>query len=57
MKKRKNKRATMTAEQRLIHSPSPMHLDACIQGSRVFRDKTKYTRKGKSKYDYRREGY
>lgn len=55
MKKKKNKRASMTAEQRLIHSPSPLHLDACIQGGRVFRDKTKYTRKGKSKFDVRKE--
>ncbi len=51
-KKKKNKRANMSAEQRLIHSPSPMHLQACIEGGRVFRNKKKYTRKGKAKYSY-----
>ena len=49
------KKKKMTAEQRLIHSPSPLHLDACIQGGRIFRNKTKYTRKGKSKFDVRKE--
>lgn len=53
-KKKKNKRSQMTAEQRLIHSPSPMHLDACQQGGRVFRNKKKYTRKGKERFDPRK---
>lgn len=40
------KKKTQTFEQRRIHLPNPMHLDACIQGSRVYRNKKKNTRKG-----------
>lgn len=46
-------RKKMTQEQRLVHSPSPIHLEACKQGSRVYRNKKKYTRKGKSRFDAR----
>lgn len=48
MKQKKNKRAKMSAEQRLIHSPSPMHLAACQAGGKVFKNKKKYNRKDKS---------
>lgn len=35
--------------------PNPMHLDACRQGGRIFRNKKKYTRKEKYKSKYERE--
>ena len=47
------KKKDMSQEQRMIHLPNPMHLDACKQGSRVFRNKKKYTRKGKNRFDSR----
>lgn len=52
---KKNKK--MTPEQRLVHLPNPMHLDACKQGGNIYKDKTKYTRKGKSRFDYRKENF
>ena len=52
---KKNKSMNMSFEQRRVHLSNPMHLDACLQGSRVFRNKKKYTRKGKSRYDFRKE--
>ena len=42
-------------EERALRIPNKMHLDACRQGGRVFRNKTKYTRKGKSRFDVRKE--
>lgn len=54
-KMKKNKK--MTPEQRLVHLPNPMHLDACKQGGNIYKDKTKYTRKGKSRFDYRKENF
>ena len=51
------KREKMTQEQRLIHSSSPIHLEACKQGSRVYRNKKKYTRKGKSRFSPKDYGY
>lgn len=50
---KKNKK--MSQEQRLIHLPNPMHLDACRQGGNIYRDRTKYSRKGKDKFDQRKE--
>lgn len=50
MKKKKNRRMNMSLEERLIHSPNPMHLSACMEGCKVFRNRKKYTRKGKEKY-------
>lgn len=35
--------------------PNSMHLDACRQGGRIFRNKKKYTRKEKHKLKYERE--
>ena len=32
--------------------PNSMHLDACRQGGRIFRNKKKYTRKEKHKLKY-----
>lgn len=54
MSKRRNK---MTMEQRLVHSPSPLHLQACMEGSRTFRNRKKYTRKGKERFDARKYQY
>lgn len=45
------KNANMSQEQRRVHLPNPMHLQACIEGGRIYRNKKKYTRKGKSKYN------
>lgn len=45
------KKKEMTQEQRLCHLPNYLHLDACRQGGRVFRNKKKYTRKGKSRFN------
>ncbi len=41
-------------EQRSLKLPNPMHLDACRQGGNIYRNKKKYTRKGKEKFDYRK---
>lgn len=49
------KKDQRTFEQRRIHLPNPMHLDACQQGSRIFRNRKKYSRKGKDRYDYRKD--
>lgn len=54
MRKRKKKNEMSYAET-LLHIPNPMHLAACKEGGRVFRDRSKYTRKGKSKYDFRKD--
>ena len=40
-----------------LHIPNKMHLDACIQGGNVYRNKKKYTRKGKEKFNYRNLEY
>ena len=34
---------------------NPMHLDACRQGGRIFKNKKKYTRKEKYKSKYEKE--
>lgn len=49
------KREKLSPEKRLIYSPSPMHLDACRQGGRIFKNKKKYSRKGKSRFDLKKE--
>lgn len=53
----KKKKSKMTMEQRMVHAPSPLHLDACRQGSRTFRNKKKYTRKWKERFDARKYQY
>jgi len=32
-----------------LHVPNEMHLQACIKGGSIYRDRTKYTRKEKHK--------
>ena len=43
----KKKKSKMTMEQRMVHAPSPLHLDACRQGSRTFRNRKKIYEKRK----------
>lgn len=50
-------RKGMTPEQKLVHSPSKLHLTACQEGSRTFRNRKKYTRKGKERFDARKYQY
>lgn len=50
----KSQKITISITDRLMHIPNPMHLDACKQGSRITRNKKKYTRKGKQKFDLRK---
>ncbi|WP_373211155.1 hypothetical protein [Holdemanella biformis] len=42
-------------EVRRLRIPNFMHLDACIQGGNIYKNKKKYTRKGKRKFDYKKE--
>lgn len=51
MSKKKEK---MTAEQRLVHLPNPMHFSACLEGGRIYKNRKKYTRKGKARFDPRK---
>lgn len=46
---------TYRFEERSLKLPNPMHLDACRQGGNIYRNKKKYTRKGKAKFDYKKE--
>lgn len=48
MKKNKSKKY-LTQGEMLLHISNPMHLEACKMGGRVFRDRSKYTRKAKHK--------
>ena len=50
------KKQTYKFEERSLKLPNPMHLAACRQGGNIYRNKKKYTRKGKAKFDYRKEG-
>ena len=53
MSKRNRKKTNkMSQGELLLHIPNPMHLRACIKGGRIFKDKTKYTRKQKHKTSY-----
>ena len=55
MKKNNKKIIHMTAEEaslRMTHLPNEMHRDACLRGSRVFKNKKAYTRKEKHKKAY-----
>lgn len=53
MSKKKKTKSTNTSQgQLLLHIPNPMHLQACIKGGRIFKDKSKYTRKQKHKASY-----
>lgn len=45
------KKKKMTQEQRLCHLPNELHLAACIKGGNVYRNRKKYTRKGKAKFN------
>lgn len=51
----KKKKKNMKMEQRLCHLPNHMHLDACIQGGNIYRDRTVYSRKGKEKFNLKKE--
>lgn len=42
-------------EVRGLRIPNFMHLDACIQGGNIYKNKKKYTRNGKRKFDYKKE--
>lgn len=44
-------------EKRLCHLPNPMHLEACKKGGKIHRSKKTYTRKGKKRFDYRKEDF
>lgn len=39
----------------LLHIPNPLHLEACKKGGRIYRNRKKYTRKGKDRFDFRKE--
>ena len=49
------KKKTYRIEERSLKLPNLYHLDACRQGGNIYRNKKKYTRKGKSRFDYRKE--
>lgn len=49
------KKKTYRFEERSLKLPNLYHLDACRQGGNIYRNKKKYTRKGKSRFDYRKE--
>ena len=51
----KMKKFVYRFEERSLRIPNFMHLDTCIQGGNVYKNKKKYSRKGKSKFDYRKE--
>ena len=51
----KMKKFVYRFEERSLRIPNFMHLDTCIQGGNIYKNKNKYSRKGKSKFDYRKE--
>lgn len=55
MKTKKIKEETYDFAKRGTHLPNKMHLDACQQGSRVYRNRKKYTRKGKCRFSASKE--
>ncbi len=52
---KKMKKHVYRYEVRGLRIPNFMHLDACIQGGNIYKNKKKYTRKGKRKFDYKKE--
>lgn len=52
MKKETIKISKEEMNNRLVHSPSPMHLQACLRGAQVHKNKKKYSRKEKHKKGY-----
>lgn len=52
MTKRKANNIVTDVNKLRIHLPNEMHLQACIRGGNIFRDKKKYTRKEKHKVRY-----
>jgi len=51
----KKRKQDMSYGERLLHIPNPMHLEACKKGARIYKNRKKYTRKGKDRYDYRKD--
>ncbi len=49
---KKKKVKVQTQGEMLLHIPNLMHLEACKKGGRIFKDKSKYTRKTKHKKGY-----
>lgn len=50
----KKKKKEMNYGQLLLHIPNPMHLEACKKGSNIYKNRKKYSRKGKNKYHYQK---
>lgn len=50
----KKKKEHMTYAEKLLHIANPMHLEACKSGGRVYKNRKKYSRKAKHKYDYKK---
>lgn len=46
-----------STSEHMCHLPNKMHLQACIEGARVQRNRKKYTRKGKDRFDARKFEY
>ena len=55
MTKLKNKVLSYDYAKQGSHLPNAMHLDACRQGGRVYRNRKKYSRKGKARFDVKKE--
>lgn len=60
-KSKRNKKVPTVLEastpEHMCHLPNKMHLQACINGARVQRNRKKYTRKGKDRFDARKLEY
>lgn len=60
-KSKRNKKVHVVLEastsEHMCHLPNKMHLQACIEGARVQRNRKKYTRKGKDRFDARKFEY
>ena len=60
-KSKRNKKVPTVLEastpEHVCHLPNKMHLQACIEGARVQRNRKKYTRKGKDRFDARKFEY
>lgn len=54
MSSKARQKAKMTQQQRMVFLPNPMHLSACQEGAKVYRNRKKYTRKGKERFDARK---
>lgn len=52
MKKETIKISKEEMNKKLVNSPNPLHMEACLRGSQVYKNKKKYTRKEKYKKDW-----